>query len=400
MKIAFIIPWFPQLSETFILNQITGLLDLGQDIQIFANTNPNEKKRHRDIEKYQLMERVHYFNKPKNKIKTLLKAIYLIANNFHKNPTIILKLLNIFKYSFFFDAIYYIIPFLNKKFDIIYCHYGTSGNIGAYLKQLGFGTKLVTMFHGFDIRRGRARGSHIYKRLFEVGDLFLSISDYNYENLVRFGVKPQNIIYHPVGIDITKFSFRNQSAFVDPPKIISILTVARFHEAKGIDYGIQAFNNLLKKNPGQKLEYIIIGGGRLEKQLKDLAKSLKINGFIHFLGSLEQEDVIKIMQKTHLFLLPSIAEALPVVLLEAQAVGLPVVATNVGSTSQAIVNEKSGFLVPERNVNAMTTKLEYLIEHHKIWTKLGEYGRKYIEERYNIKKLNQRLMKIFQNLIS
>jgi len=60
MKIAFIVNEFPTLSETFILNQITGLLDLGHEVEIFAEFNPGEKKVHSDVEKYRLMERVHY----------------------------------------------------------------------------------------------------------------------------------------------------------------------------------------------------------------------------------------------------------------------------------------------------------------------------------------------------
>ncbi len=61
MKIAFIVNEFPKLSETFILNQITGLLDLGHDIEIFAKKKSKDNKIHSDVEKYRLMERVNYF---------------------------------------------------------------------------------------------------------------------------------------------------------------------------------------------------------------------------------------------------------------------------------------------------------------------------------------------------
>jgi len=99
MKIAFIVSGFPTLSETFILNQITGLLDMGFDVEIFAQFNPKQEKIHFDIEKYQLMKRVHYFNIPHNKNKRILKAIVLIIKNFHKAPLKILKSLNVFKYG-------------------------------------------------------------------------------------------------------------------------------------------------------------------------------------------------------------------------------------------------------------------------------------------------------------
>ena len=60
MKIAFIVNTFPSLSQTFVLNQITGLLDMGYDVEIFAHVNQNEKKVHANVERYRLMERVHY----------------------------------------------------------------------------------------------------------------------------------------------------------------------------------------------------------------------------------------------------------------------------------------------------------------------------------------------------
>ena len=84
MKIAFIVNEFPALSQTFILNQITGLIDLGCDVKIFARSNPQDKIVHPDIEKYNLIERTYYYNFPRNKIKRILKAIYLLIINFHK----------------------------------------------------------------------------------------------------------------------------------------------------------------------------------------------------------------------------------------------------------------------------------------------------------------------------
>lgn len=404
MKIAVIVSRFPTLSETFILNQITGLLDLGHDIEIFASLNPNEEKVHNDVKKYRLMERVHYLKDmiPRNKIARLFKAIHLIIINFHKSPLKIIKSLNVFKYrkrALSLWLLHFIIPFLNKDFDIIHCHFGTIGNIGVYLKQLGFKGKLVTMFHGCDIRLGIEKGGGIYHQLFESGDCFLAISDYNYKNLISFGANPQKIIFHPVGINVNKFLFRRQSIPVKRLNTIIILTVASLVKEKGLQYGIQAISKLLKDYPKPHLEYRIIGGGQLEEQLRKLVEELDLGEVVHFLGPLEQEKVIQEIQKAHIFLLPSVAEALPTVLMEAQAVGLPIIATNVGGVFQAMIDGKSGFLVPERDVDALTEKLKYLIEHPEMWQKMGRAGRKHVEDNYDIDKLNDRLEKIYKNLI-
>jgi len=406
MKIAFIVRTFPALSETFILNQITGLLDRGHEVDIYATRKGEFFKMHPEVKNYNLLERICYlsdFKVPQNKFVRIIKAIGISLMGFGKNPNVTMRALNFFKYgkrALSLEFIYKISPFLGKgPYDIIHCHYGLNGNIGACLKQLGFQGKLVTMFHGCDIRLGIEKGGVIYHPLFESGDCLLAISDYNYENLIRFGANPQKIIFHPVGINCNKFPFREQSASVKCINTIIILTVARLVKEKGLQYGIRAIGELLKELPNLHLEYRIVGGGRLEEQLRKMIEELNLGQIVRLLGELEQNRVIEEMQQAHIFLLPSIVEALPTVLMEAQAVGLPIVATNVGSVAQAIIDGKTGFLVPERDVGALTNKLEYLIEHPEIWPEMGRAGRKHVEENYDIDKLNDRLEKIYKELI-
>lgn len=402
MKIAFIVGEFPSLSETFILNQITGLLDLGHDVGIFAQKGNFNGKIHSDVLNYNLKNRVHYFNIPSQRIIRILKAIFLIITNFHRNPIKIIRALNIVKYEKYalsLNLLYATISFLNKDFDIIYCHFGPIGNLGVCLKQIGFKGKMVTMFHGADIRLGIIKGKNYYKKLFEVGDCFLAISEYNYKNLVRFGANPKKIILHPVGIDIKKFK-NELNNIVKENKELKILTVARLVKEKGIIYGIKSIKLLLERNPRLNIKYRIIGDGPLKKNLEEIVKDFNLNDVVDFLGAIEQKDVIKEMEKSNIFLLPSIAEALPVVLMEAQAMKLPVITTKVGGIPEVVSDKKSGYLVPAGNVKEMSRKVEYLVEHPEIWSKMGSCGRKLVEEHYDINKLNSRLIKIFQNLIA
>src|SRR4030065_356569 len=94
------------------------------------------------------------------------------------------------------------------------------------------------------------------------------------------------------------------------------------------------------------------------------------------------------------------SEGLPVVLLEAQAVGLPIISSLHGGIPEGVLDSKSGFLVPEKDVDALAKKIEYLIEHPELWPDMGRYGRKFVEERYDIQKLNQRLVKIYKALLT
>ena len=136
MKIAFIVSLFPSLSETFILNQITGLLDGGHDIEVFARSNPGEAKVHQDIEKYHLMERTRYLDMPHNKVKRVLKALYLLVTNFHKAPMAILNSLNLFRYGKYVLSLrlfYTLLLFLGKEdtYNIIHCDFAPNGVAGV-----------------------------------------------------------------------------------------------------------------------------------------------------------------------------------------------------------------------------------------------------------------------------
>lgn len=401
MKIAFVMPLFPKLSETFILNQVTGLLERGHHVDIFAERRSGEFPVHADVEKYKLLDCTHYYlDVPSNKLIRLLTGINLILKYFKKHSKIILRSLNIFRYgrpALSLSLLYKTAPFL-ENYDIIHCQFGTIGNWGAVLKELGIEAKLVTTFHGFDIRLGVEKGGHIYHNLFNKGDCFIAISDYNYDNLIKFGLDKNKIVCLPVGIDISSFS-KHQSKNSGNTKTIVILTVARLVKEKGLQYGIKAVHKLLQQRPGLSLKYYIIGDGPLKEDLTNLTRKLMLSGVVHFHGSLKQKDIIEEMKQSNIFLFPSIAEALPVSLMEVQAVGLPVVATRVGSINQIVSDGKSGFLVPERDVDSLTDRLAYLIDHPERWSEMGCRGRSIVKKHYDINKLNDRLVEIYQRLL-
>lgn len=406
MKIAFVVSGFPVLSETFILNQITGLLDLGQDVEIFAGANPKGRKIHSIVERYHLMKRVHYFNIPTEKINRVLAATCSVITNLHKDPVKILKSIDIFKYRK--DAsplklLYWLIPFLNKNFDIIHCHFGPNGIIGVLLKEIGIKGEIVTTFHGYDMSAFVLNNSNgIYENLFCNGDLFMPISDRWEKKLIELGCDKKKIIVHHMGIDLGRFRFsERKKRFAEP---IRILTVGRLVEKKGHEYAIKAAAKIVTEH--KNIAYIIAGDGPLRSELESLVSRLGIGAHVRFLGALEQDEILKLYQQAHIFICPSITagdgdqEGTPVVLMEAQATGLPTVCSCHSGIAEVVRNGRSGFLVPERDVNALADRLDYLIDHPDLWSKMGKFGRQFVEEHYNIKKLNRRLVRIYQSLLN
>jgi len=407
MKIAFIVGTFPTLSETFVLNQMTGLLDQGHELDIFAHSNPHMEKIHPDVEAYRLMERTHYLDMPSNKVKRVLKALGLLAVNFHKAPLRLLEGLNVFKFgkeALSLRLLYALVPFLGKEqeYDIIHCHFGPNGNIGMLLNNLGVRGRVITSFYGYDISAHVEQfGRTIYDPLFQQGDLFIAISDAVNERLIRLGCDKDKVVKHPLGIDVEKFHSEERKRQIGEK--VKILTVARLVEKKGLEYSIKAVAKVVKKHP--HVEYNVAGDGPLGSHLESLISESGVKEQVRLLGWQDQDQIRRLYQESHIFVLASVIarngdqEGTPTVLMEAQAQGLPIVSTLHSGIPEIVLDGRSGFLVPERDVDALAERLQYLIEHPECWPEMGRAGRRFVEEHHDIKKLNRRLVRIYEGLV-
>lgn len=405
MKIAFIVEKFPTLTETFILSQITGLLDLGHDVRIIAQYDPMEARIHQDVHKYALLSRTHYCM-PHSRYRRIGTAIRRIVTNFHKAPLKVLKSLNVIRYgrsALSLTLFHTLLPFLDQSFDVIHAHFGPNGITAVNLKSLGIAGKVLTTFHGDDVSRYIKRhGKSVYDRLFAYGDLFLPVSEYWKNRLISLGCDSKKIIVHRMGIDTKKFHFSERRVCEGDP--VRILSVGRFVEKKGYEYALKAVARTIEKH--KNIEYIIVGDGPLRNEILSLAEELGIRDQVLHIEAADQETLLSIYQKAHFFLLPSVTahngdqEGIPLVLMEAQAMGLPVIATHHSGIPEVVVDGKSGFLLDERDESAMAKKIEYLIRHPESWSGLGRTGRKIIEQSYNIVTLNRSLERIFQNAVT
>jgi len=404
MNIAFLVNEFPSLSETFILNQITGLIDAGNKVDIYARNRDGSDRIHNDVYTYKLLDRTSYVTEiPVNKLKRLLLSLNIIAKNLNRRPVAILNSLNFFKHkrkALALSMIFEIAKFFKDyDYDVINCHFGPNGNYAVFLREIGaIKGKVITTFHGYDITRVASNNSKIYKELFKKGDLFLPISNYFKTKLIELGCDSNKIIVHRMGIDIDRFTFRQRK--LKRNEKIRILSVARLVEKKGLEYGIKAITEVLSHFPF--IEYKIVGDGPLKNNLLNLIRDLDLHDKVEILGWKEQSEVIKLMYESHIFLAPSVTasdgdqEGIPVVLMEAMATGLPVISTVHSGIPELINNEINGFLVPERDVNILAEKIVQIIKRPEIIEVLSVEGRKKIESDFNVKKQNNKLMEIFR----
>lgn len=397
MKIGIVVNEFPKLSETFILNQIINLIKMGHEVNIFAFQNPCEPLVHEDAK--DLLKKVNYFRnfkKPNTTldfIKSFMSFFGIFMTSRHKLELLkfLIDILTIYPKEIL-RLIFAVPKFRNQYYDLLHCHFGPNGNVGVILKYLGINNKFIVTFHGYDVHfYQNYKGKKFYKHLFKTARFVTVNSNFLASKLEKMGCPKEKIIKLPMGISLKQFPYTQRT--LESSKKIKILTVARLVPVKNLKCAIYAISKVVKKYPNT--EYTIVGDGPLHKKLENLVKNLSLQHNVNLVGLKTQETIIDFYKNSHIFLLTSNMEGLAVVLLEAQAMGLPIIATAVGGVPEAILNGYSGYLVPKGDINAIAKKLIYLIEHPEIWSMMGRVGRKFVEEKYDIKKLNKLLISLY-----
>ncbi|MEM9907314.1 MAG: glycosyltransferase, partial [Cyanobacteria bacterium P01_D01_bin.44] len=356
--------------------------------------------------------RTDYWPKiPKNHLLRTAKGLKLVSLNLFKDPGLVLNSLNIFKYgkqAASLRLLYWCIPFINRRndYDIIQCHFGWSGLQGISVRHMGaVEGKLITTFHGFDITRSvHEFGDSVYGPLFLQGDRFSPISDYWKQRLIKLGCEERKLVVHHMGVDLRKFSASTPYRRKAKDKI-QLVSVSRLVEKKGLAYGIRAVSKLVKAQKVSNLEYHIIGDGDLRDELQQLVTDLGVSEQIILWGQKRSDEVVNRLNQAHVLLAPSVTskdgdmEGIPVVLMEAMAMGLPVISTYHSGIPELVENTVSGFLVPERDIDGLAGRIHYLIHHPEVAEAMGKAGQLKIERDYNLEKLNDQLEKMYQNLL-
>ncbi len=392
MEIAFILRCFPALSETFILNQITGLMDLGHKVDIYSTLESDAEMIHPDMDSYRLLDHLKRLSVPKGWGARAAGALPALARGLLSSPLPTLRSLNMFRFGRQASSLrlLYLTSSFNKRYDVIHCHYGVLGDTGITLKKLGAGADIVvTSFHGFDITTWiEKQGELVYDELFREGDLFLPISERWRHRLVKLGCPSDKIIVHHMGIDCERFTFRPR--ILDKEGNIELVSVARFVEKKGLEYSIRAVAALMDEYP--RLRYTIAGNGELFEDMRKLVEKLGASERIKLTGWMPQDRILELLQKSHILITPSVTaadgdqEGIPVVLMEAMAMGLQIVATIHSGIPELVEEGVTGKLVPERDPEALENALRELLETPDTWSRMGRTGREKVEREFNSRK--------------
>lgn len=286
---------------------------------------------------------------------------------------------------------------------LIHAHFGPSGVRMLPVKR-SLGIPLITTFYGYDMSQlpHQEKWRQAYARLFADGDLFLIEGSHMREQLIRLGCPETKVTIHHIGVDLTHLPFRERVLSSDRKPILFFC--GRFTEKKGLLYALRAVAQVVSSHP--HVEFRVIGDGEGRPEVERCIAEHRLEPYVRLLGYQPHRVFLEQLAEADLFIQPSVTAAdgdteggAPTVLIEAQACGLPVLATSHADIPEVVRDGESGFLVPERDAAALAERLVYLLEHPSDWPRMGRAGRRHIEAQYDIRTLASQLETTCEGLL-
>lgn len=351
MKILMLVACFPKLHNVSVMNQITGLIDRGHDVTIYSFSKGDFINIQKDVIKYDLIS----------------KMISKLPDSLDEYDIVMFQM-------------------GHKLFNIRKTH--------------NYKGKIVVCMRGYDITGYLKEHPNAYNEYFETCDLFLPVCRAFKNLLIKEGCPRDKVVVQHSSIDCAKFKFRKKR--LPMRGSINWVSAGRLVEKKGLIYSILAFERLLKKYPNMK--YTIIGEGVLKDALKHIVRMLGLQRKIKFVPLLIHEEYINILNKSHIFILPSVTaqnnnqEGIANVLKEAMAVGVLVITTKHSGNAELITNGVSGFLLPERDIDSICYTIEHILRTHELWVPMQVAGAKKVKKDFDKEKESDKLEAILYNL--
>ena len=300
-------------------------------------------------------------------------------------------------------------PYFKKyDFDLV-----IGGSCGAnvlnliYILSRLFNKKVVTWAHGNDFLIGSYFSFKTYF-LKNLDKIILSNHQIKYLIKQIHTLEDNQLVVIPYGLtikdyelDATKEKIREE--YNIPQDIFILLSIGRHVPRKKFDLVIKAVRLIKNKKQNMKLKYFLIGSGPETPNLKRLTKELNLEKNVEFLGAFGGLKRNMYYKLSDVFLMPSVAnkksiEGFGIVFLEANYFNLPVIGTLSGGIKEAIINEKTGFLIEPNDKDSLVEKINFLYNNKEKRIEMGEYGQKRVISSFNWDEIIQLYFKLFKEL--
>lgn len=293
-----------------------------------------------------------------------------------------------------------------ERADLIHVHFGTEAvKFWPLLRKLNL--PVIVTLHGSDInihpewwkKHGGMIGRKYPGRLLNMAKdervHFVAVSEAVKQRALDFGLAADRIQVRYIGVDTAKFAPSGKAA---SHRRRRVLYVGRLIEKKGARYLIEAFERVCEEVVGAEL--VMIGDGPLSDELKRFAASLPVL----FLGKRSSDEVRRQIEESRVVCLPSViadngdAEGLPIVILEAQAAGVPVVTSALGGALEGIIHGTTGFATPARDPAALAEALIRILNDDSMSQAMAVAARAFITEHFDLGRCTARLEQYYDEV--
>ena len=316
--------------------------------------------------------------------------------NFLNDPIVLLKLIKLLK---------------RKHYDIVHTHTTKAGILGRIAAYISGVPVIVHGLHGSTFQAFNSGLFNWLLFLFErltgrFTDAYISVSKILSENYIKKGIgKKENHYTVYSGMELGKFYHaREKIDYEEKREELGIKredfligNVARLETRKGHQFLIDAFRNVVEKQKDGGVKLLIIGEGNKRKYLENYVKKLNLRNKVIFTGY--REDVEELMAIMDIFVLTSLREGLPRVLVQAAAVGMPSIVFNVDGVPEIIKDNYNGFLVKVKNVEQLENRIVKYMNNKELVLQHGQNGRKFIKNKWSVQGMVERIDRIYQNLV-
>jgi glycosyltransferase involved in cell wall biosynthesis len=397
--VAYLVSRYPSVSHTFILREVQCLRALGLRVEV-ASVNPPDRlpERMTDGERE---EAASTYGIKRHGVRGALAALAWAAAT---RPTALLCTLcealghgrglkRIYALAYAMEAVMVTRWMAGRGLQHLHVHFGNEAAlVGMLAKTLG-GVGLSLTIHGPD-EFDDVPGQHLRQKV-EAADRVVCISQFGRSQLMRLTGPAQwaKLQLCRLGVDPARFVPRTLASAVGP---VRLLSVGRLAPAKGQLLLVQACAQL--KSEGRAFTLRLVGDGPDRSRLEEAVQQHGLGDRVSFTGALNQAEVRAEFTGADAFVLPSLAEGIPVVLMEAMASGVPCVTCPVNGIPELIEHGHTGLLATPGDAQALADQLRHVIADAALRQRLALAGRAKVERAFHLADNVARLADIFRSL--
>jgi glycosyltransferase involved in cell wall biosynthesis len=401
LAVGYILKMYPRFSETFVLNEVLELERQGVRIHIFSLKKPDDGIFHSDVAR--VRARVTYL--PENPL--LQPSPFLPAHRrlllddpqrYGRALSVVLRSPRKSTLKHFLNA-GYIAPLLQRhRIAHVHAHFAsTAGAVALHLHRLT-GIPYSLTAHAKDVYRNDVDLQLLSAKL-ETARFAVTVSDFNKAYLSRIAPASRIVrIYN--GLDLERFA-PNGTGSTEPPLVVG---VGRLIEKKGFALLIRAC--ALLRDRGVSFRCAIVGKGPCESELRVLVRDLGLDELVELAGALPRDELLELYSRATVVAAPCVVgsdgnrDGLPTVLVEAMALGVPVVATNVTGIPELVEDGRTGWLVPAGDTEALANAIGRVLEDPRSARSLAQTARERVVRDFDLRRNVSLLRTLFEEALA